>query len=329
MKKRILIFILLILVGLTAFYGYHYVKLEVLAPSAGNATSSELERKKEVSKISFNGSVEVMDSFTVESMVSGSVFQLYVNKGKKVSKGDNILLIDNRKEVEEAKKVWEETILVVSEARVKAAAAVSEMNRITPDFDEGRINAQTYKVTVDRATLANEELETAIMASEDARSRYENAYSNALVKAPEDGRIGEIDLKRDQEIASGDSLFELKETAVKYIKFKVDEDVVSELYPGKTLTFLIRDVKFFGKVISIQPDGTDAKSFTVKAVPKDNVNLPEGMGVNVRIGEVEEDTEEYGERLEAVEETTAGESDVSNAAGKPDTTNPAVAGKTP
>lgn len=304
MKKRILIFILLILLGLTAFYGYHYVKLEISAPSKSNATSSELERKKDVSKRVFNGCVEVTDSFTVESMVKGPVFQVYVNEGRKVSKGDNILLIDNRKEVEETKKEWEEAVLAMSEARVGAASAISRLNRMTADFEGGLIDAETYKEIVDKVTLANEELEAAVIRAEDAKSKYENAYTNGLVKAPSDGRIGKIDLKREQELSSGDSLFELKETTVKYIKFSVPEDVLSELYPGKTLTFSIRDVRFPGKVISLQPDSGEAGTYMVKALPGDEVNLPDGMAVMVRIGEIEEDeTEEYVERLEAPDET--------------------------
>ncbi|OON85890.1 hypothetical protein BXO88_09650 [Oribacterium sp. C9] len=321
MKKRILIFILLILVGLTAFYGYHYVKLEISANPTDTATSSELQRRKEVSKRSFDGRVEVTDSFTVESTVPGKVFQVYVNKGRKVNKGDSIVLIDNRKDVEEAKALWDEKVLELSEARVRASAAVSELNRITPQFNAGEMNAQTYKETVDMVTLANEELEAVIIASEEAKTRYENAYSGALVKAPADGRIGEISVRNGQDIASGDSLFELNETTVKYISFKGDESVISDIYPGKPLTFIIRDVMFYGTVISIHPEENKPGVYVVKARPKTDVDLPDGMGVKVRIGEIdEEDIEEFEEMSD-----TGEVSETSDAAETPNTTESVAA----
>ncbi|WP_036611542.1 efflux RND transporter periplasmic adaptor subunit [Oribacterium sp. P6A1] len=291
MKKRILIFILVILVGLTAFYGYHYVRLEVLAPAAGAETGSDT-KKQVVSEMTFSGRVESSEAFTVDSLVTGKVFQVYANKGRKVLKGDAILLIDNRKEVEEAKSVWDETVFKVTEARVKASSAVSELNRITPAFNTGEMNAEAYQQVVDMVNLANEELNEAIRISEDAKSKYETAADNALVKAPADGRIGEIKVRKEQEVAPGDTLFELEETSVKYVLFRVEKELLSEIFPGKKLTFLIRDIKIYGSVIGIRQDSDDENYYTVKAFPKEDVNLPEGMSVSVKPGVVEDESME-------------------------------------
>ena len=299
MKKRMLIFILVILVGLIAFYGYHYVRLEIMDRTTVS-TPSELSRKKAVSEMSFTGRVEASDTFTVDSMVTGEVFQVYANQGRKVMKGDTIVLIDNRKEIDEIKAVWDESMMRVTEARVKASAAVSELNRLTPSFDSGEMSAELYQKTVDRVNLANEELTEAIRESEDVRTKYENAFENAQVKAPADGRIADIKVRKDQEVKSGDTVFELEETSIKYISFNVEKDVLSEIFPGKTLNISIRDISFYGKIIGISAESEESEYYIVKALPKEDINLPEGMSVSVRLGEAEkenkqaEDTEESG-----------------------------------
>ncbi len=235
------------------------------------------------------GSVEPILQVEVTSKASGEIFNLHVDVGDVVSRGDLLAEVDPR----DVRNDFEESQadLEVAEARLRIAEAQRERSRelleaevITEQEHEGR----DLEYANARAQLVK------------ARTNLELArlrLTDVTIGAPLDGTIlqrsveeGQVIQSASQNVSGGTTLFVMANLDQMQVRTLVDETDMGEIQAGMTANVQVEafpDRTFRGKVEKIEPQAVVEQNVTMfpVIVRLDNRDgfLKPGMNAEVEI----------------------------------------------
>lgn len=249
------------------------------------STASEIGKEvpRDVTNPQFVGEIASSDILEIDALVSGKIFELYTKTGRTVSKGEPIILIDNRSEIKKAEAEWDESLAYVTEIKDKSKSAVEELHAAGQSFNSGETDVDAFHMAVKKLDQINEELDKAIAASKIAKNRYDFIKSNVYVRAPFDGKIESMRLAEKEEIKSGSKVCDIKGETFKYVEFEADRDQLMEIFIGKQAVVLTNKGDLKGVVVSMEPfkEGEENKKHKVKVILEGADGAPDGIPVGI------------------------------------------------
>lgn len=250
--------------------------------------TATVERRTIESSVEATGTVEPVKRVEVKSQASGEILEMPVELGDHVARGDLIVRIDPRDEVNEVQQAEADLEL----ARSQLEVAQSRLERARALRDSGVVTA--------------EELESAVLEHANARSSLIKAQTrlelareqraDATVQAPIDGTIiskqveeGQI-ITSTRDVTGGTTLVEMADLSEVQVRTLVDESEIGRVEPGLPAEITVEaypDQVFRGGVLKIEPSATVEQNVTMFAVltriPNDSRLLKPGMNADVKI----------------------------------------------
>jgi membrane fusion protein (multidrug efflux system) len=214
----------------------------------------------------YNSTLETEQMADVYSRIPGLVEEIYVEEGKRVSRDQPLLQIEQ-----------EEYILEEEKARLS--------------FDTQKSEFERFQALKDKNLISVEEFETARLSLRQAELQWKQAQLNlsyTTVRSPINGVIGERTVKIGDRIQTSTKLFVVANPEDKVVKVFVPQDELPRCYLNQkaVITTDVRpDQQFTGWVKRISPivDPTSG-TFKVTAGVRDPANqLRPGMFVSVRL----------------------------------------------
>lgn len=188
--------------------------------------------KKVSQSLSLVGKLEADQSVDVATEVTGKVIYITKKENKRVTQGELLLKIDDRK----AKALLHEASAYLKDEQRK----LGELNQLV------KRNAVTQTAADSQHALVDI-----------AMARYELAKverDNHLIKAPFSGMLGLIDFSKGKFVQAGNKLLTLDTLSIMRLDLQVPERYLSQLEMGLNVTVTTSawgKKKFIGKVVAI------------------------------------------------------------------------------
>lgn len=250
--------------------------------------SSTVDRRTIESSVEATGTVEPVRRVEVKSQAAGEILEMPVDLGDEVERGDLLVRIDPRDEVNELEQAradleQAEAQLEVAESRLERARALRDSGVVTAD-----------------------ELESAILEHANAKSSHQRARTrlqlaqeqrdDATVRAPIDGTVISKEVEEGQIITStrdvtgGTTLLAMADLSEVQVRTRVDESDVGRIGAGLPVEITVeahRDRTFRGEVLKIEPEAVVEQNVTMfpvlTRIDNEDGALRPGMNADVEI----------------------------------------------
>ena len=270
----------------------------------------------------------------LNSKIPGNIDQILVEEGQEVKKGDTLIVISS--ETIEAKKQQAEAATAAAEAQynkalngarsqevaqAKAAYELAEKTyqRIKKLYDQEAISANTYDQAFAQYTAAKETYEMAeqgareedkaaaealVQQAKAATAEVQTYLDDAVIKAPMDGTVTQLNVNEGELVSSGMPLATLTSNKKPYVEINVKETDLGQVRMGDEVKITISaypDDVFKGKIVNVnqKPDFAtkratnnngdfDVLSYGVKVeMPDVDKDIYPGMTVMVNLGKLD------------------------------------------
>ena len=241
-KKRILIYVLLIVCGGIAVWFYQ---------NSGDNISyiTEDVYRRDVQKVvNATGEVRAIDLVTIGAQVSGKIEHLHVKVGQEVKKGDLIAEIDSttqQNEVDINKSRLDSYQAQLAAAKVSLGVAEKQYKRMqklkkgNAASEEDLENAlDTYETAKSRVV----ELESSIKETEISLSTAETNLGYTKITAPLDGTVVSVPVKEGQTINAAmntPTIVQVANLDNMEIVIEISEGDIGNIKPGVKVTYSI------------------------------------------------------------------------------------------
>ncbi len=273
MTKRVLLtilglVILLAIIGGVKFYqidqaikGFETMKMPATLVSTDTAKATTW-----YPYIDSVGSMTAIQGINVSSQVAGIVTQINFESGKRVQKGDPLVVLDTN-------------VLQAELDNAKAAMKLAQIN-----FDR---QAQLYK----QAAASKSDYDTAKATLDQDQATVEQQQAlldQKILRAPFAGVLGIRQVSLGQYVNAGDTITNLQQLDPIYVDYNVPQETVSQLYVGQAVQVTMAGfpkVIFQGKVTAIGKQlDAGTRSISVRAAltnSNEKQQLLPGMFVTV------------------------------------------------
>lgn len=241
--------------------------------------------------VTANGIIKASQELEVQSNLSGYIKELNIYEGKKVSKDELLLSLDDteyqlqyRNAISRVNSAFIDYRFNVGDSVVNKEAA-ARGNEIARKIDEleklreaGKISRSEYEKRSDelqeemvlsgarRKDVAADKTNLTSARNEKRRAELNLEYTK--IKAPFSGVIGDIDLIKGQRINGGVKLFKIFEVSTLRVEVRVLENEVASIKVGGIVEVMVNSipgVKFNGRVANISPH-IDTETKTCKVI---------------------------------------------------------------
>lgn len=241
-KKRILIYVLLIVCGGIAVWFYQ---------NSGDNISyiTEDVYRRDVQKVvNATGEVRAIDLVTIGAQVSGKIEHLHVKVGQEVKKGDLIAEIDSTTQQNEvdinksrldsyqAQLAAAKVSLDVAEKQYKRMQKLKKGNAASEEDLENALD--TYETAKSRVV----ELESSIKETEISLSTAETNLGYTKITAPLDGTVVSVPVKEGQTINAAmntPTIVQVANLDNMEIVIEISEGDIGNIKPGVKVTYSI------------------------------------------------------------------------------------------
>ena len=241
-KKRILIYVLLIVCGGIAVWFYQ---------NSGDNISyiTEDVYRRDVQKVvNATGEVRAIDLVTIGAQVSGKIEHLHVKAGQEVKKGDLIAEIDSTTQQNEvdinksrldsyqAQLAAAKVSLEVAEKQYKRMQKLKKGNAASEEDLENALD--TYETAKSRVV----ELESSIKETEISLSTAETNLGYTKITAPLDGTVVSVPVKEGQTINAAmntPTIVQVANLDNMEIVIEISEGDIGNIKPGVKVTYSI------------------------------------------------------------------------------------------
>lgn len=288
MKSIITLIIVLIVLGVSGYFGIQYWEGRKVEAEGGGGRmlTAEVTRQDIEINVEVSGDIEPLEQVEVKAEVSAKLKKIHVELGDMVERNQLLFELDDTElltEMETAK-------LEIESARLGLEKALSDHQRNERLFEKELIPAREVANSLTEKELAEN-------AVERARKRVQNVndqLEKTRVVAPIAGRILELPVVEGQVVVaaasvnSGTLLLKLADLSHLIIKTHINQIDVAKLQPGMGVNFFVDplpDEEFPGQIHVIAPTATvkqNVKGFEVEIViPEPDPRLRPGMTANV------------------------------------------------
>ncbi len=203
-----------------------------------------------------NGYFEAVHRVALRPEVSGRVKELFVEEGDYIRKGQPVLKIDDSL----YKKAYEEAFWNLERVRRELRNLKSIYERRKKLFQKELISKEEFEEAKTRFEEAKARLESLSASFE----RRKLELSKTLLRSPTDAFVLKRNVNLGEYVTPQKVVYELVRTKPLRFVFKVPQEVVGFLEPGKEVSIESGNVKLKAKVSYISPSADERKLFTVK-----------------------------------------------------------------
>jgi len=227
-RKTISIIVIVILAA-GAFLAFRLAtsKKTPTPASAGNKTYVEVQQAKTVkntSVLSFKATLEPVEEGIVSSEISGKVVEILFNNGKKVTRGEPMVMLDDQYLANQLK------------------SAQTNLQKLELNLDLSQRNYDRIKQLYDNSAVSKSDFENAEAALKTASVDLESAKVNieilkdtledVVVRSPISGAVDEKDVILGQFVSPGDVLTKVKNTASLYAVIQLKQSDLNKVKAG-------------------------------------------------------------------------------------------------
>jgi len=232
------------------------------------------------------GTLRVKDSSRIGSLVSGTVQRILVAENEPVTEGQLLAVLDNGKK---------DTAIRHAQGRLTRAIAYADYYaniyaREKELFTKGHTSAQEFEEHTRNMLAAKGEKETAQAELDAAKIEY----SNTFIRAPEDGVVIHVGIKKGFKVTTdlnATVLFEIAKDITKMeAEIDIDESDINNVRPGQTVTFTVdcfpnKEFKAHIATISFSPAQSGSTTIYNAILDIDNsaLLLRPGMTIHTHI----------------------------------------------
>ena len=223
----------------------------------------QVEVKELYTQYRTSGYFEAVHRVALRPEVSGRVKELFVEEGDYIRKGQPVLKIDDSL----YRKAYEEAFWNLERARRELRNLKSIYERRKKLFQKELISKEEFEEAKTRFEEAKARLESLSASFE----RRKLELSKTLLRSPTDAFVLKRNVNLGEYVTPQKVVYELVRTKPLRFVFKVPQEMVGFLEPGKEVSIESGNVKLKAKVSYISPSADERKLFTVK-VRVDNPN---------------------------------------------------------
>jgi HlyD family secretion protein len=246
-------------------------------------------RRDIVVSASAAGAIEPVRTVDVKSKASGEIMAVYVDTGDSVSKGQQLVRVDQRIPLNALRQA--EANIEVAKAQVENAE--SQLKRAEELHQSSAITDQEYEQAKLSAATAKAQLVSAQRNLEDSRISYQDTD----VRAPSAGTIiqrtiqpGMVIQSATSNVGGGTTLLQMANLDTVQVRALVDETDIGKIQPGMAVSITVDaypNRPFDGSVLKIEPQATVQQNVTMFPVlvriPNPNHLLKPGMNTEVEV----------------------------------------------
>ncbi|MEM8992792.1 MAG: efflux RND transporter periplasmic adaptor subunit [Pseudomonadota bacterium] len=227
----------------------------------------------------YSGTLVASDTSSLSFSLAGTVATVDAVEGQRVTAGETLATLDSMPfELDRDAALAE-----LGRAEATSTEKQTELARQRTLFKKGWV----AKAALDQAVSAAEGAEAQLNLARSRLGTAERNLRNATLTAPFDGLIASRDVEPFQEVASGQSLFQINSDGALEVIISVSDAVVNRLVPGATATVDVPTVAECGctaRIIEIGTASGTANTVTVKAALLDGPpSLLPGMSTEVTV----------------------------------------------
>lgn len=305
LKKKIIpiiVIILVLIVGVAIFRGK---KTNTVAAATPNKTSVKVSQVNNVAKdstISLKASLEASEVGIVSGKIGGKVVQVMFENGKYVSKGDNLIKLDDqdiKNNIESSDSKLISLQISLGKMQTSIENAQRSFNRTKALFDQGaisKLDLETAETTLKNAKDDLELTKANINTAQIELKNLKDSLANTTITAPISGLMDEKGVNLGLYANMGVVLGKVKNISPIYAVIEVDQNDLSSFKVGQSAKVKIgsNDLKEYDgiiKTIEVSADST-SRVFKCKVeVDNQDQSLKPGTYANVDIvGNQKEET---------------------------------------
>jgi HlyD family secretion protein len=266
MKKTILLFVLLILLGTAGLSG-----CSADNGKAGSAVPAADGSQKQDAVYLMAGKIEVGQKADLKSTITAKVVKINVDLGSTVKKGDPVIQLDSQDlqvRVTQAQAALTQVQAALTGAEVNYASAKENYNRNNQLYQAGAIS-QAELEQFQNALAAAEATQNACQAQlEQAQSALEAAnlqLANSTITSPLAGVVSAKNINSGELAAAGASLLTVVDPATLLINAYLPGEMLNQVKTGQQAVIKIPELspkEYAGAIAAIDPV-VDASSKTV------------------------------------------------------------------
>lgn len=253
MRTRTIIFTLGMLAAATTFYLHRRRPAAAPSMNLSSPLTTITPTKNTIRhNIAASGILQIKDSTRIGSLVAGTVREILVKENDHVDKGQLLAVLDNGKDNNAI--LHAQGILMRAQAQHDYLAAVHERQQAL--YDEEHISAQEYEEAYRDWQVSVGDLRSAYATLNLAKTEF----ANTRIKAPEDGIIIAVGIKKGVRVTTDLNATVLFETAQDITQMEAELDIdegdvchikkghkvnfTVDSYPGRVFKGKIADISF-------------------------------------------------------------------------------------
>lgn len=214
------------------------------------------------------GSVEPEDVVYLYPKASGDVTQVNIQAGDVVEAGQLICVVDT-KQIESAKSALDSASLALKQAN-------EEFSRQSVLYAAGGISEQEY-------TQYKDNVESAQIAYESARTDYDNQVSYSQITAPISGVVETCNLQLYDQVSQSDMICVISGHGDRIVSFSVTERIKKNLEVGDRITVEKDDQTFEGTIYEVSSMADSSTGLFYIKARLDEADLSTGTTVKLYV----------------------------------------------
>ncbi len=224
------------------------------------------------------GTIQAKTISVISSRIMGTINEIFVKLGDKVSAGQQLLLIDDKElqqQVNAAQAGYEGAKKVLETAQSNKALADTTYNRYKQLFDAKALSGQEMDRITNQKEAADLEDKRAQASVQSAEANLHQAKINldySRITSPVDGIVTQKNIDKGSMAMPGTALLTIEDVREYKIEVNVDERMANQFTISMPINVIVDSISrtFNADINEIVPSiDTSSRTFVLKAVIKD------------------------------------------------------------
>jgi HlyD family secretion protein len=298
MKKALAIGAGVIVIGVIVYFSIFNPR----GKSGAEVYLVKVESGEVVSVVSANGEIQPRTKVNISSNIPGEIVAIPVKEGDRVSKGQQLVRIDQERHVQEVRSREASLRMAqisVEQEQTRNRTLESQLRRAEALRKEGVLPEEDYEgtlLTYESSKIQLKSLEEAVAQTEASLEKAQDELQKTVIYAPMDGKVTQLNTEVGEQVIVGTTnipgsvIMVISDMSEVLAEADVDETEVVSVridQPVKVDVDAIEDEVFVGRVSEIRNSARrkqDVNVFGVKVLlEKPDLRLRPGMSARARI----------------------------------------------
>lgn len=312
-------FVIFLIYVISLSFGPRKLRIET-----DNIQIAEVKNDKFMEYVDVEGLVQPILTIKINTREAGSVERIIGEEGTMMEKGDSILVLSNPdllRSIEDQRDEWEKQRITYKEKVIEmeqksltlkqqTLQTQYEMNRLTKSFaldkeeykmgikskaqlevSEDEYNYKLQNSALQMESLRHDSAVTLIRREQKKFTRSLERMNNLVVTAPIAGQLSFVKVTPGQQVASGESIAEIKVLDQYKIHTSLSEYYIDRITTGLPATINYQGKRYPLKITKVVPEVKD-RMFDVDLIftgeMPDNVRVGKSFRVQIELGQPEQ-----------------------------------------